>query len=96
MGLSKDVKCSDCLYFIDATSTCEEYNALVEPEETRNCYFFRAIPIVPKDAPSVDKPLAPKKTVKKKRRKAVPDNPKGARAKSQGSPKYGQLSAQLN
>ena len=93
MGLSKDVKCSDCLYFIETTSICEEYNALVEPEETRNCYFFRAIPSVPKDALSMDKPVAPKKAVKKKRRKAVPDNPNRARAKSQGSPMYGQLSA---
>ncbi len=91
-GLSQDIKCSDCLYFIDATSTCEEYNALVEPEEIRNCYFFRALPI-DKDESSMDKPMAPKKTVKKKRRKAVPDNPKRARAKSQGSPNYGQLSA---
>lgn len=90
MGLSQDIKCSDCLYFIDATSTCEEYNASVEREETRNCYFFRAIL---KHDPSMDKPMAPKKTVKKKRRKAVPDNPKRARAKSQGSPTYGQLSA---
>ena len=93
MGLSKNVKCSDCLYFINTTSTCEEYNALVEPEETRNCYFFRAIPIVKKDELSMDKPVAPKKVVKKKRRKAVPDNPNRARAKSQGSPMYGQLSA---
>tara|TARA_R110001583_G_scaffold193052_1_gene360459 strand:+ start:1374 stop:1652 length:279 start_codon:yes stop_codon:yes gene_type:complete len=90
MGLSHDVKCSDCLYFIQTTSICEEYNALVEPEETRNCYFFRAIP---KDDPSMDKPSAPKKTVKKKRRKAVPDNPTRARAKSQESPMNGQLSA---
>lgn len=93
MGLSKDVKCSDCLYYIKTTSTCEEYNALVEAEEMRNCYFFRALPIVPKDAPSLDKPSAPKKAVKKKRRKAVPDNPNRARAKSQGSPIHGQLSA---
>ncbi|MGB1651286.1 MAG: hypothetical protein ACPHEP_09680 [Acidimicrobiales bacterium] len=96
MSLIKNIKCSDCVSFVGQTSVCEEYHALVEPEEMRNCYFFRNVPIVPKDAPSVDKPLAPKKTVKKKRRKAVPDNPKRARAKSQGSPKYGQLSAQLN
>ena len=96
MGLSKDVQCSDCLYFIDTTSVCAEYNALVEPEETRNCYFFRAIPIVTKDELSMDKPLAPKKAVKKNRRKAVPDNPKRARAKRQESPTYGQLSAQHN
>ena len=51
-GLSQDIKCSDCLYFIDATSTCEEYHALVEPEEIRNCYFFRALPI-DKDEPSI-------------------------------------------
>ena len=93
MGLSKDVKCSDCLYFINATSTCEEYNALVEPEETRNCYFFRAIPVVTKDELSMDKPVAPKTVVKKKRRKSVPDNPNRARAKRQGSPMSGQLSA---
>jgi hypothetical protein len=93
MGLNKDVKCSNCLYFIQATSICEEYNAVVEPEETRNCYFFRTIPIVKKDELSMDKPLAPKKVVKKQRRKSVPDNPKRARAKSQGSPMYGQLSA---
>jgi len=93
MGLSKDVKCSDCIYFIEATSACEEYSALVEPDEVRNCYFFRDTPIVPKDEPSMDKPSAPKKAVKKKRRKAVPDNPNRARAKSQGSPIHGQLSA---
>ena len=93
MGLSKDVKCSDCLYFIKTTSICEEYNASVEREEIRNCYFFRAIPPVTKDAPFLDKPTAPAKVVKKKRRKAVPDNPNRARAKSQESPMNGQLSA---
>ena len=64
MPLTENIKCDDCIYLVDVTSICSEYNALVNPEEVRNCYFYRAIPVLEK--PKEDKPVwtAPKKTAK--------------------------------
>jgi len=55
MPLTENIKCDDCIYLVDVTSICSEYNALVNPEEVRNCYFYRAIPVLEK--PKEDKPV---------------------------------------
>lgn len=78
MPLNMNIKCEDCVSFVDVTSICDEYKALVNGEEERNCYFYRAIPIMPKSEPVEEKPepvpikvTAPKKATKKKTRKRI-------------------------
>jgi hypothetical protein len=68
MPLAKDIRCDDCLHFVESTQACQEYKASVDPLDLRNCFFFSKIPIIVPTT-EVEEPVriqAPLKAVKKK------------------------------